>query len=83
MADIESALQEAFNHVDRRENDAALKIVTDLLAGLTPPDRVCDIPPGKATIYDWLQLAKKSLKGEEGVLVTPKIALRSAMALAR
>jgi len=81
MADIESALQEAFNHVDRRENDAALKIVTDLLAGLTPPDRVCDIPPGKATLYDWLKLAQKALRGEEGVLVTPKIALRSAMAL--
>ena len=82
MKDMQSALQEAFNHVDRRENDAALKIVTDLLADLKPPDRVGDIPPGRATLYDWLQLAKKSLKGEEGVMVTPKIALRSALALA-
>ena len=82
MADIKSALQEAFNHVDRRENDAALQIVNDLLATLTPPDRIGVTPPAKATIYDWLQLAKRSLQGEEGVLVTPKIALRSAMALA-
>jgi hypothetical protein len=82
MKDMQSALQEAFNHVDRRENAAALQIVTDLLAGLPPPDRAGVTPPAKATIYDWLQLAKKSLKGEEGVLVTPKIALRSAMALA-
>jgi hypothetical protein len=81
MKDMQSALQEAFELVDRRENAAALKIVNDLLAGLTPPDRIGAVPPAKATVYNWLQLAKKSLQGEAGVLVTPKIALRSAMAL--
>ena len=81
MEDMKSALQKAFDHVDRRENAAALKIVDDLLAAMTPPNRITDVPPGKATPYDWLYLAKKSLQGDEGVLVTPKIALRSAMAL--
>jgi hypothetical protein len=81
MEDLKSALQKAFDLVDRRENPAALKIIEDLLAAMEPPDRIRGIPPGAATVYDWLQLARKSLKGEE-VQVTPKIALRSAIALA-
>jgi hypothetical protein len=82
MEDLKSALQQAFDLVDRRETAAALKVVEEMLATLQPPDRIADIPPGQATLYDWLKLAQKSLRGDEGVLVTPKIALRSAMALA-
>jgi hypothetical protein len=81
MEDLKSALQEAFDLVDRRQNPAALKIIDEVLTAMKPPDRIGGIPPGAATVYDWLQLARKSLKGEEGVLVTPKIALRSAIAL--
>ncbi len=81
MADLKSGLEQAFELVDRRQNDAALEIVNELLADLEPPNRITDIPPGQSTLYDWLQLAKKSLQGDEGVIVTPKIALRSALAL--
>ena len=80
MEDLQKMLTDAFELVDRRENAAALKLVDAILAELAPPDRVGAIPPARATIYDWLQLARKSLAGE-ATPVTPKIALRSALAL--
>jgi len=80
MADIKEELARAFDLVDRRQNEAALKIINQILAGLKPPDRVGDIPPARATAYDWLQLARRALRGEPG-MVPPKAALRSALAL--
>ena len=80
MADLKEKIVEAFNMVDRRENDSALKVIEEILAGMKAPDRVGDIPPGRATAYDWLRLARQSLKGEE-VMVPPKAALRSALVL--
>ena len=80
MADLKEALSRAFDLVDRRENEAALQVINEVLAGLKPPDRVGDIPPARATVYDWLQLARQALTGEP-VLVPPKAALRSALAL--
>ncbi len=80
MTDIRSQIQEAYNMVDRRQNDAALKVIDDLLAGLQPPNRVGDIPPARPTLYDWLWKAKRGLSGEDEI-VPPKAALRSALAL--
>ena len=80
MADMKSEIQKAFDMVDRRQNDAALKVIEGILAGLKPPDRVGDIPPARPTIYDWLQKAKRGLAGEPEV-VPPKAALKSALAL--
>ena len=44
MADMKSDIQKAFDLVDRRQDDAALKVIDEILAGLTPPDRVGGIP---------------------------------------
>lgn len=80
MKDLQNKIQEAFDLVDRRQNDAALAVVNDLLAQIPPPNRITEVPAGRATIYDWLLIARKSLKGEPS-MVGPKIALRSALAL--
>jgi hypothetical protein len=80
MADLHEQLKKAFELVDKRQNEAALAIINELLAGLTPPDRVGDIPAARATIYDWLKKARRGLAGEPEI-IAPKIALRSAMAL--
>ena len=80
MADLKEALSRAFDLVDRRRNDEALKIINEALAGLKPPDRVGAIPPARATVYDWLQEARKALSGEPAK-APPKAALRSALAL--
>jgi len=82
MADMKSDIQKAFDMVDRRQNDAALKVIDEILAGLTPPDRIGDIPPARPTIFDHLQTARRSLAGEHEI-VPPKAALRSALALVR
>ena len=80
MTDMKSQIQEAYNLADRRQNDAALKVIDEILAGLTPPDRVGDIPPARPTIFDHLQAARRGLAGEPEI-VPPKAALRSALAL--
>ena len=80
MTDMKSEIQKAFDLVDRRENEAALQIIEEILSGLKPPDRVGDVPPARSTIYDWLTKAKRGLAGEPEI-VPPKAALRSALAL--
>ncbi len=80
MADMKIQIQEAYNMVDRGQKDAALKLVNEILADLSPPDRVGDIPAARPTIFDWLQKARKGLAGEHEI-VPPKAALRSALAL--
>ena len=82
MADMKSEIQKAFDMVDRRQNDAAIKVIDEILAGLQPPDRVGDIPPARPTIFDHLHTARRSLAGEHEI-VPPKAALRSALALVR
>ena len=47
MAVLKSDLQKAFDMVDRRQNDAALKVIDEILSGLEPPNRV-EIAPGPA-----------------------------------
>jgi len=79
MAVLKSDLQKAFDMVDRRQNEAALKVIDEILSGLEPPNRV-EIPAARPTIYDWLQTARRSLAGEHEI-VPPKAALRSALAL--
>jgi len=80
MADMKIDIQKAFDMVDRRQNEAALKVIDEILAGLQPPDRIGDIPPARPTIFDHLQTARRSLAGEPEI-VPPKAALRSALAL--
>jgi hypothetical protein len=80
MTEMKSQIQEAYNLVDRGQNEAALKRIDEILASLQPPDRIGDIPPARPTIYDWLWKAKRGLSGEPE-LVPPKAALRSALAL--
>lgn len=80
MADIKSQIREAYNMVDRQQNAAALKVIDQILASLSPPDRVGDIPAARPTIFDWLQKARRGLTGEPEI-VPPKAALRSALAL--
>jgi len=80
MTEMKSQIQEAYSMVDRRQNEAALKLINEILAHLSPPDRIGDIPPARPTIYDWLWKAKRALSGEPE-LVPPKAALRSALAL--
>ncbi len=79
MADMKSQIQEAYHMVDRRQNDAALKLINELLAGLEPPNRM-EIPAARTTVFDHLQSARRSLAGEPEI-VPPKAALRSALAL--
>lgn len=79
MAVLKSDLQKAFDMVDRRQNDAALKLIDEILAGLEPPNRV-EIPPARPTIFDHLQTARRALAGEPEI-EPPKAALRSALAL--
>jgi hypothetical protein len=80
MENLKAQLQKAFDLVDKRQNDAALAIINELLAGLRPPDRIGDIPPAKETVYDWLHKARRGLAGEPEI-IAPKIALRSALSL--
>lgn len=79
MAEMKSEIQKAFDMVDRRQNDAALKVIDEILAGLEPPNRV-EVPPARPTIFDHLQTARRGLAGEPEI-VPPKAALRSALAL--
>mgnify|MGYP000751462973 CR=1 FL=1 len=79
MPDMKTQLQTAYDLVDRRQHEAALKIIEEVLADLSPPNRM-ELPPARPTIYDWLQTARRSLAGEPEV-VPPKAALRSALAL--
>ena len=81
MTDMRSQIQDAYNMVDRRQNDAALKAIEEILAGLTPPNRA-ELPAARPTIFDHLQTAKRALAGEHEI-VPPKAALRSALALVR
>ena len=80
MTEMKSQIEEAFLMLDRHQNEAALKLIDEILAHLSPPDRIGDIPPARLTIYDWLWKAKRGLSGEPE-LVPPKAALRSALAL--
>ncbi len=79
MADMKTQIQQAYDMADRRQNDAALKVIDEILAGLQPPNRM-EVPPARPTIYDWLQKARRGLAGEAEI-VPPKAALRSALAL--
>ncbi len=79
MPDMKTQIQTAYDMVDRRQNDAALKVIDDLLSDLTPPNRM-EIPPARPTIFDWLHKARRGLTGEPEI-VPPKAALRSALAL--
>ncbi len=79
MADMKSQIQQAYDMADRRENDAALKVIDEILATLAPPNRM-EVPAARPTIYDWLQKARRGLSGEHEI-VPPKAALRSALAL--
>jgi hypothetical protein len=79
MSDMKSQIQEAYDMVDRRQSDAALKVIDDLLANLSPPNRM-EIPAARPTIFDHLQTARRALAGEHEI-VPPKAALRSALAL--
>ncbi len=81
MTDMRSQIQEAYNMVDRRQNDAALRVIDEILATLQPPNRM-EIPAARPTIFDHLQTARKGLSGEPEI-VPPKAALRSALALVR
>ncbi len=79
MADVKSQIQQAYDMADRRQNDAALKVIDEILSGLEAPNRM-EIPAARPTIFDWLQKARRGLAGEPEV-VPPKAALRSALAL--
>lgn len=79
MADMQSQIQAAYDMVDRRQNDAALKVIDEILAGLEPPNRM-EIPPARPTVFDHLQTARRALAGEHEI-TPPKAALRSALAL--
>ncbi len=79
MPDMKTQIQAAYDMVDRRQNDAALKIIDEILGGLEPPNRM-EIPPARLTIFDWLHKARRGLTGEPEQ-VPPKAALRSALAL--
>ncbi len=46
MADMKSDIQKAFDMVDRRQNDAALKVIDEILAGLDAPGPDRRHPPG-------------------------------------
>ncbi len=76
---MKSEIQKAYDMADRRQNDAALKVINEILANLSPPNRM-ELPAARPTIYDWLQKAKRGLAGEPEI-VPPKAALRSALAL--
>ncbi len=71
MESMQSALQKAFDLVDRRENAAALKIVTDLLAKLAPPDRVGDIPPARPTKCFFTPDKSKTPAAPPGTEISP------------
>ena len=45
MTDRRNQIQDAYNMVDRRQNDAALKAIEEILAGLTPPNRATTCRP--------------------------------------
>ena len=79
MTDMKSEIQKAYDMADRKQNYAALKVIDEILASLSPPNRI-ELPPARPTIYDWLQKAKRGLAGEPEI-VPPKAALRSALAL--
>jgi hypothetical protein len=79
VADMQIQIQAAYDMVDRRQNDAALKLIDEILSGLEPPNRM-EIPAARPTIFDHLQAARRGLSGEHE-LVPPKAALRSALAL--
>ena len=40
MADMQNQIQAAYDMVDRRQNDAALKLIDEIFAGLEPPNRM-------------------------------------------
>jgi hypothetical protein len=63
MLAMKSQIQAAHDLVDRRQNDAALKMIDDLLSNLTPPNRV-EIPADRPTLSDWLHKAQRGLTGE-------------------
>ncbi len=65
MADMQNQIQAAYDMVDRRQNDAALKLIDEILAGLEPPNRV-EIPAARPTIFDHLQTARRALAGDNG-----------------
>jgi hypothetical protein len=79
MAVLKSDLEKAFDMVDRRQNEAALKVIEEILSGLESPNRM-EIPAACPTIFDHLQAARRALAGEPEI-VPPKAALRSALAL--
>ena len=79
MSDMQSQIQAAYNMVDRRQNDAALKLIDEMLSGLEPPNRM-ELPAARPTIFDYLQTARRALSGEHEI-TPPKAALRSALAL--
>ncbi len=79
MTDMKSQIQQAYDMADRRENAAALKVIDEILAQLSPPNRM-EVPAARPTTYDWLQKARRGLAGEHEI-VPPKAALRSALAL--
>lgn len=81
MADMKTQIQAAYDMVDRRQTDAALKLIDELLSGLEPPNRM-ELPAARPTIFDHLQTVRRSLVGEHEI-VPPKAALRSALALVR
>ena len=79
MADMQNQIQAAYDMVDRRQHDAALKLIDEILSGLEPPNRM-EIPAARPTIFDHLQAARRALSGEPEI-TPPKAALRSALAL--
>ena len=79
MTDMQTQIQAAYDMVDRRQNDAALKLIDEILSGLEPPNRM-EIPAARPTIFDHLQAARRALAGEPEI-TPPKAALRSALAL--
>ncbi len=79
MSDIKTQIQQAYDMADRKQNDAALKVIDEILASLSPPNRM-EIPAARPTIFDHLQTARRALAGEPEI-VPPKAALRSALAL--
>ena len=46
MADMQNQLQAAYDMVDRRQNEAALKLINEILSGLEPPNRM-EIPAAR------------------------------------
>ena len=67
MADMQNQIQAAYDMVDRRQNDAALKVIDEILAGLEPPNRM-EIPAARPTIFDHLQAARRALAGEHEIV---------------